>query len=260
MMLTSENYFSQEAQIEYFGSSQIKQFMKCEAQAMAELRGEYVPEKSTALLVGSYVDAHFEGTLDLFQAHHPELFRRDGTLKSEFIQAEDIIARCEQDPLFMEYMSGEKQKILTAELFGYKFKIKIDSYLEDRAIVDQKVMKDFEKIYVEGMGKVNFIEAWGYDIQGAIYQKVEQIATERKKPLPFILACATKQRDGADLGLFQIPQYKLDAALKVVEANIDYIAAVKQGLAEPIRCEKCTYCRQTKVLSGVKILEDIDNE
>ena len=159
--LTSENYFSPENQMKYFGSSQFKSFAKCEAGAMAEITGEYEREKTSALLVGSYVDAHFEGTLDVFQAQNPSIFTKQGSLKSEYRRAEEIIQRLERDELFMRYMAGKKQTIVAGELFGYPWKIKIDSYLEGEAIVDLKVMRDFEPIWVEGQGKIPFIEAWG---------------------------------------------------------------------------------------------------
>ena len=63
MSVTAENYFSPESNMKYMGSSQFKAFQKCEAAALAELKGEYVRPPSDALLIGSYVDAHFEGTL-----------------------------------------------------------------------------------------------------------------------------------------------------------------------------------------------------
>lgn len=254
MILTNENYFDLENQMKYFGASQFKSFMDCEARTMAELKGEYEREPSTALLVGSYVDAHFEGALDLFQAKHPELFKRDGNLKSDYVQAEAIVNRIEQDEMFMRYMGGQPQVIKTGKLFGYDWKIKIDSYHPGKAIVDLKVMKDFEPIYVPELGKVNFIEAWKYDFQGAIYQAIEG------NNLPFIIAAATKQKDATDIGLFQVPQYKLDSALKIIEHFIDHFADVKSGLVEPKRCEKCAYCRMTKKLKRLEILEDIENE
>ncbi len=257
-MITNENYFSQENELKYFGSTQYKNFAKCETEAIAKLRGDYVPEKSTALLVGSYVDAHFEGTLDLFKAQHPEILKKDGSLKSDYIQANDIINRIEQDEMFMKYMSGEKQVIMTGKLFGEEFKIKIDSYHKNKVIVDLKVMKDFAPIYVEGMGKVNFAEAWGYDIQAAIYQAIVEYNTGKK--LPFVIAGATKQKDATDIGLFQIPQYKIDSALKIIEHYLPHFADVKNGLIEPSRCEKCVYCRQTKKITRIETLEDLEDE
>ena len=66
--LTAENYFSAENNMKYMSCSQFKSFLTCEASALAELHGEYQREVTDALLVGSYVDAHFEGTLDIFRA------------------------------------------------------------------------------------------------------------------------------------------------------------------------------------------------
>ena len=74
MQLTAENYYSEEANFEYMSVSQFKDFVGtygrrgCEFTAMEKLRGAYKEEETTALLVGSYVDAYFEGTLDKFCA------------------------------------------------------------------------------------------------------------------------------------------------------------------------------------------------
>lgn len=242
-MLTAETYFDQENQKRYFSASQFKAFRGCEAAALAEIRGEYEPEKTVSLLVGSYVDAHFEGALDVFRAKNPEIFTKTGDLKANFKQAETIIQRLERDDLFMEYMGGRSQVIMTGELFGYPWKIKMDSYHPGKAIVDLKIMKDFAPVWVEGEGKIPFVEAWGYDIQGAIYQAVEG------HHLPFYLAAATKEKV-PDLALYEIPQHKLDTALRLVEAKIDRFADIKAGLEEPVRCERCAYCKQTKALTG----------
>lgn len=240
-MLTAENYFDRENREKYFSVSQFKAFDKCEAAAMAEIKGEYEPEKTVSMLVGSYVDAHFEGTLDIFRAKNPEIFTMKGELRSNFKQAEDIIQRLERDELFMQYMSGRSQVIMTDELFGYPWKIKIDSYHPGSMIVDLKVVKDFEPMWVDGEGKIPFIEAWGYDIQAAIYQSIEG------NGLPFFIAAATKEKV-TDLEIFRIPQEKMDIALKIVEAKIDRFADIKAGLEKPLRCGHCDYCKQTKIL------------
>ena len=146
MVLTAENYYSQEANEEYMSVSQFKDFcgtygkMPCEFTAMEKLKGRWEEPKSKALMVGSYVDSYFEGTLDKFKAENPDLFKRDGTLKAEFVKADEIIQRIERDDYFMKFMSGKKQVIMTGELFGTKWKIKMDSYIPDIAIVDLKVM------------------------------------------------------------------------------------------------------------------------
>ena len=90
-MITNENYYNAENSVKFMSTSQFKSFMDCEAKAMAEISGEYQRETTTALLVGSYVDAFFEGTLDTFKEHHPEIFLKSGSLKADFVQAADII-------------------------------------------------------------------------------------------------------------------------------------------------------------------------
>ena len=107
MVLTAENYYSQEANEEYMSVSQFKDFcgtygkMPCEFTAMEKLNGRWEEPKSKALMVGSYVDSYFEGTLDKFKAENPDLFKRDGTLKAEFVKADEIIQRIERDDVEM---------------------------------------------------------------------------------------------------------------------------------------------------------------
>lgn len=84
-VVTPENYYSPEMNMAYMGSTQFKAFERCEAAALAELKGEYRPPSSAALLVGGYIDAWFSGELPLYQAQHPEIFKRDGTLKAEYV-------------------------------------------------------------------------------------------------------------------------------------------------------------------------------
>ncbi|MBQ8808532.1 MAG: PD-(D/E)XK nuclease-like domain-containing protein [Clostridia bacterium] len=251
--LTNKNYFSPEAEKRYMGTTQFKNFMKCEAAALATINGEYKRKKTTALLVGSYVDAYFEGTLDDFKVENPDIFTRNGTLKADFIKAEEIIARIERDEMFMRYMSGGKQAIKTGEIAGVPFKIKIDSLHDAVAIVDMKIMKDFEPMYKPGEGKLTFIEFWGYDLQGGIYQEVEG------NKLPFYIAAATKE-DEPDIGVFFVPQEYLDVALDKVKELAPRYQAIKNGEIEPVRCERCDYCKRTKVLTKIISLEDLKDE
>ena len=170
MQLTSENYYSKEANQEYMSVSGYKDFagtygkMPCEFYGMEKLNGRWEDEKSTALLVGSYVDSYFEGSLEQFKKDNPEIFTQKGELKANFKQAEEIIARIERDEYFMKYMSGQKQVIMTGELFGAKWKIKMDSYIPGVAIVDLKVMASITDLkWVKDIGYLDFVRYWGYD-------------------------------------------------------------------------------------------------
>ena len=112
---------------------------------------------------------------------NPALYTRKHELRAEFKRANQIIEAVKTDPKFMDAMSGEKQRIFTFELFGVKWKTKLDSYNPGKAITDLKVVARMDKLPM-----------WRYDIQGAIYQKGVEIATGEK--LPFYLAVVTKER------------------------------------------------------------------
>lgn len=254
MILTSSNYHTNQANIEFWSVSLFKAFDRCEAAALASVRGQYEREQTDALLIGSYVDAYFSGELDEFiKRDGDKLFKKNGELYAKFEHANDIIDTVEAQPLMMEFLKGEKQVIRTASMFGVDWKIKMDVFNGER-IVDLKCVKDFEPIYKEGSGRVSWVEYWGYDIQGAIYQKVEQISSGRDKPLPFYIVAVTKEKI-PDVAIIEIPQHVLNTALKIVEAKIDRFDLVKMGEIEPERCEKCEYCKQTKRLTAPSVFE-----
>ena len=247
-ILTPETYFSPESEDFYMGSTQFKRFLACESQALAILRGQYTPEVSTALLVGSYVDAHFSGTLDIFKAQHPDIFKRDGCLKSEYEQANYIIARIERDDMFIAALAGYSQVIMTGDIEGIPVKVKVDSMLPDRT-VDLKIVKDFGDVYDKEEGWQPWWAAWGYDIQGAIYQEIRR-QNEGGKRLPFGIAGATKEKPEPDIGLWEMPQDMLGLSLELVRNNIVHFDSIKKGLYEPTGCGKCPWCRSQKQLRG----------
>ena len=248
MKLTQDNYFSKEAMTEYWSVSQFKQFCKCPASAIAEMNGEYEREPSTALLVGSYVDTFFtgdKGALGRFVLEHPEITNsRTGALKTDFKHAETMIEAVKRQRTMLEFLNGDKQQIFTGELFDVPWKVKLDVY-GGTYISDLKTVKDFKPIYEEGYGWRSWIEYWGYDIQGAIYQKIVEQNTGQKKP--FYIVAVTKEKV-PDVAVIHLPQHILDTALKVVEAKIDGFDLMKKGLIPAERCEVCDWCKQSKVL------------
>lgn len=254
MKLTNKNYYSKEANLEYLSVSQYKDFIGsmgfcgCEQKALAKLKGEYQEEPSNAMLLGSYLDSAYEGTLDSFKDKHPEMFLKTGGLKADFQKAQEAYERTQKDRLFKLYMSGEKQVIMTAELFGAKWKIKMDSYHPGKCIADLKYIKDIrERFWIKDLGYfVNFIEAWGYDLQLAIYQLVVEYNTGKK--LPCYIPVVDKKKT-PEIELIQIEQDDLDRSLIGVESNVKRILELKSGKSEAVRCNKCDYCIETKVLT-----------
>lgn len=232
MKLNEDNYYSPEANKEYMSVSQFKSFMQCEAAAMAGIAGQYERSVTRALLVGAFVDHYFDNTLETFMKENPGIFTRRHELRAEFKRANQIIKTVKTDEKFMDAMSGEKQKIFTFELFGAKWKAKLDSYNKGVAITDLKVV-----------ARMDTLPYWRYDLQGAVYQKGVEIVTGEK--LPFYLAVVTKEKV-MDRDIWQIPQSTLDLALKEVEENLPRFLEIKAGNEKPCRCGKCDYCKIVK--------------
>lgn len=244
LILNDQNYYSLEVNQAYWSVSQYKDFMQCESMAMAKIRGEYVEPITRAMLVGSFIDRYFEGALPQFITEHPELFTLKKQLRAEFRHAYEIINRIESSPKFMQYMSGEKQKILTFEMFGVPWKMKMDSFLENICITDLKVVQNLKSLVF-----------YRYDLQGAPYQYGCEYNGYGR--LPFYLATATKEKV-PDLNIFQIPDSVLDEALQEIGENMPHFIAVKNGLEEPERCEKCAWCKATRELKVRNYMELVE--
>ena len=254
MQLNSENYFSQEADQAFFSASQIKSFKRCEAQTMAALRGDYVRPMSEALLQGQFVDEALTGNYGEWVLKHPEISKRDGNLKAEFLKCQEMVTRARRDDLFMSFMEGEHQAILTANLFGVPFKAKFDVLGADR-IVDLKTVRDLKSQYLPGQGRVDFATAWDWPLQMAIYQKVaEENGLGR---LPCYLAVITKETP-PDIRIVQIEQERMDAEIAWLEQVLPRYEAVKSGAIDPERCDACEWCRQSRILMGPELLGDFD--
>ena len=246
MILTEDNYFSRDAEIRYMSNSQFKNFLRCQAAALAELNGEYQRERSAAMLIGSYVDEALTGDLERFKAENPELFKKDGSLKSDYVHADTMIARCRRDKLFMEYLDGEHQVIMTGAISDVPFKIKIDCLHQDK-IVDLKTTKSFDSVYdPDECGRVPWFMEYNYALQAGIYQTiVEQVTGKR---LPFYLAAVTKEKS-PDIQIVEIVQEDIDIQMKKVRELAPLFNAVKLGIVEPTECGTCDYCKSVKVLT-----------
>lgn len=252
MKLTAENYYSREANEAYWSASFVKEMMSCPARAMASLHGAYERPESSALLIGAYVDAAFTGdAAEQFTRDHPALWsKKTGAMKADVAKAKRMIDRASEDALFMEYMRGDKQTIKTGVIGGLPFKGKFDVYWPGKRIVDLKTVKDMEPVYAPGQGRITFAEYWNWPLQMAIYQALEG------NGLPCYLAVITKQ-DPPDIAVIALPQHMLDAEMEVLLERLPYFDAMRSGIIEAVRCEKCAYCRSTKRLTGPIALDEM---
>lgn len=267
-LLTADEYYGTDASYEYMSASQLKSFLgtpgisACEERALAEIVGQYSHADSKAITVGSYVDVMLTGTEDEqheFRESHPEMISSrgptKGQLKSEYRTADEMIARAFADAdnggIFMRALTGERQKVVTGEIHGHKFKGRID-VLGDGFITDLKTVESVNKRYYND-GYWDFISWWGYDLQGAIYQELVYQATGNV--LPFYIAALSKQNP-CDIDLLQVPQYRLDEAMERLTPDaLDRIEGLKNGEVKPDRCGRCGWCRMTKVIKEPRVLE-----
>lgn len=264
LKLTRENYFSIEANRQYLSVSQFKDFAPpwggCEARAVAKLNGTYEDPPKEAFIEGHYIHSWNSNELDEFKANNPDLYSSRGAtagqLKANYQHCNTMVDVLEADPLAMKALEGEKEVILTAELFGIPWKIMIDSYNPDIGIfTDLKGLRSMDGKFwnKEAQCYENFLERYGYLTQMAIYGEVERLAKGRKEGdwlIPHMVV-VTKQ-DPPDHEIIYFDYDCIMGQLSIVSNHIERVKAVKAGKVEPVRCEACAYCRLTKKIKKTK--------
>ncbi|TQR21822.1 PD-(D/E)XK nuclease-like domain-containing protein [Psychrobacillus vulpis] len=258
LLLNSQNYHSIEANKEYFSVSQFKNMLDCEARTIAIINGDHQTSSSTALMVGSYTHAAFESE-DEFQKFHEEnhdsIFKSRGGKYAEYLQADAMIETIKNDPFAMFALDGEKEMILTAELFGAEWKIKVDSInFARKTFSDLKTTQSLSNRYWSDKYQkyVSFVQAYDYVLQMAIYREViKQNIGEYFNP--YIVA-VTKESP-PDKAVLHFDNTRFDFEIEYTKSMMDRFIRVKNGIVEPIRCDKCAYCRQTKQLNNTFEIE-----
>lgn len=248
LRLTERNYYTGAANAEWMSVSQFKDFQKCEAMALAKIRGEWDEEKGEALWLGSFVDEMLTGTPesqnDFLFENHDIVFQKSGKMREAFNKAMDAVTAIKtRQPYMMYLLSGEHQKIMTGEIEGVPFKIKMDSYKEGEFIADLKYMRSLRSPNLFD----NIFTYWGYDIQAAAYQEIVRQNTGKR--LPFYFVVATKESP-AHFEVGEMSQENMDNALAVIKANIQRYQRIKLREIKPERCEDygCDYCTETHIV------------
>ncbi|WP_459929875.1 PD-(D/E)XK nuclease-like domain-containing protein [Desulfosporosinus burensis] len=228
---------------------------ECEAREMAKLSDVWVDVPTTAQEVGQYVHSWNAGTQDEFRVNHPSMFTKAKTLRSEYLLANTMIDCLQEDPFVMSYLDGEKETIMTAELYGAPWKISMNVLSsERRQIMDLTTTRSItEKVWDDvARKKLSFVEAYKYPLKMAIYSEIERLAMGRdpRDWSEFLIVAVSKEKspDKAIINLTDVA--RLEVELAHVELAMPRIIRVKAGLEEPIRCERCDYCRSTKVLTA----------
>lgn len=274
MKLTESNYYSEEANKEYCSASQYKDFMGCplipgcEERALKTITGEYVKETTKALLQGSILDALWENDdpeyiLERFPDCVSSKGPTKGQLKADYQNVLQWYQRTLKEEKFCAYMSGDKQTIMTGEIEGLPFKIKIDSYIEGKAIVDLKTTQSLDRTFryfIPDSGeRLPFYLAYGYDIQMAIYREIVRQNTGNTL-MCYLAAVDKKPHPICDV--IELPPKMLDETLDRIKGKCEDIIMLKKGEVTPTRCEssECDYCRDTHVCTVLTTEEFEINE
>lgn len=253
MKLNKENYFSRESNKKYMSVSQYKDFLKCEAAALAKINGEYQQDESDALLAGKYVHAWNEGTLEQFKRENPTLYKKDGSLYAKYEGLDDCIKTLENDRFAMMALEGQKEVVMTADLFGVPWKIMIDSYNPEKGrFADLKTVRDLTTRYWNNANKQyeNFIEYCGYTTQIAVYSEVERLTSGRDSYLEGLIVAVTKEKV-PDKAVIGFDEEMIEYELVGIEVNLPRIIKIKNDEIAPISCGTCEYCKSIKQLSKV---------
>ena len=237
MKLTKDNYFQDE---HYMSTSKWKRFNQCEELGLIPFG-----TPSDDQLIGSYVDAWVEGSLDKFKEEHPEIISTRGAtkgqLKAGFKKADEIIEYMKNNPTIMQFLQDEKQVVMTGEIEGVPTKIMIDNYSKGIAIVDLKIMRTI----TDRAGQyIDFISQWGYQYQGAIYQEIVYQNTGER--LPFFIVAVTKETPINSV-IVEIPQEILDTSLETVKSTIVRYYNIWKGEEQANGCGICPTCISKRV-------------
>lgn len=270
IQLTQNNYYTHETDKQYMSVSLFKDFLKCEACALAKLNDEWQPEEDkTALLVGNYVHSYFESKEShqkFIDENKSMMFstrgKTKGELKSPYKIADEMIKSLENEKLFESfYKPGKKEVIVTGKIDGYPWKGKIDSLSKVQGyFCDLKTTRDIhQKIWNEDTRqKENFIKAYGYYYQMAVYiELIKQ--TFNIDCQPFIFAVSKQLPPDKAAIQFNSDKSKelINDAMQNIMKKQPHIWNVIKGKEKPERCGQCEYCRATKHLMGLVQADEI---
>lgn len=274
MELTRDNYYTPEADQEYMSCSQYQSFCECEAKAMAKLEGRWTDPDKEAFLVGNYFHTFFEGPEaheQFIQENFDKIFKTkvikgkkgepDQTVVTgkyaPYEQADKMIEVAQNDPLIKSLIDlpGENEKIMTGELWGVPWRIRLDKYVPDgRMIIDWKTVANISELkWSEAMHeKVTFIDAYGYMMRAAVYTEIEKQNAHSPEDAPFIIVAVSKQDYPDKEALYLNHRQRYDYELEQIKKRLGMIQMIKAGRVKPKRCGCCDYCRATKVLTAIR--------
>ena len=220
MFLTRDNYYTEEADWEYMSCSQYQGFLQCEAAQMAKLEGRWKGEDKEAFLVGNYFHSCMEGEAahrQFCEEHFDDIYKTRKTktggvevtgMYAAYQKADEMIATCMKNTLVRRFyeMPGQIESILTGEIFGVPWRIRMDKYFpESNMILDWKTTANIRELKYNPLSKERetFMEAHGYLMRAAVYSEIAKQAQESDID-PLCIIVAVSKQDFTELGGFSL--------------------------------------------------------
>lgn len=317
LALTPANYHSTEANNQYMSKHQFDSWCECPARTKAELDGNWNEKDKPHFVIGSAVDMALltpddwplfvqQNADNLFneptvaeikawceenerfvppKAKKAELMhmypecRSAGKPNSNMITARRCIARAQADPVFMEYLQGNHQEILTAKMYDcdeIEWKAMFDVRVPGVRITDLKTAAsmmsegwipqwDIWKRLANRRGlhptvkwqKGPWYEMFNYFRQAVVYMDIEKEHSGRD--VPFFLAPVSKESYGreeqCDIGpILEIGSHiehlrrRIKHERGYIRKHLPQVLEWKFGREKAPRCEgdKCGYCASTR--------------
>lgn len=274
-ILTDENYYSREADIHYMSCSQYQAFEKCEAAAIAKLRGLWEPqEMSDALFQGQYFHSYFESpqAFETFCEQHFDRIFKTKTTKTKgtevvgkyapFERLDEMIKVVENDRFLSRILAweGENELPMTGMVGGIPWRMKMDKYCpSSRRIIDYKTSANLRELYynVRTKERQTFVEEFGYLMRAAVYGEIERQNRQESTFPSFLIIGVSKQSPPDKEVILLDDDTRWEYELEVVKSRIPRIQRLKEGVENPRRCGMCEYCRATKELRRIKAYTDL---
>ncbi|HFI0402792.1 TPA: PD-(D/E)XK nuclease-like domain-containing protein [Streptococcus suis] len=271
--LTQDNYYEDK---DYMSVSRFKQYLECEAKALALDTGKWVDDRDQKpLLFGNYVHSYFESAeahQKFLEEHRSDLFssRKPYGLLADYKLADKVIATLETDELFNNLYHGrrgrnkdrvEKEMIVTGTIAGVPFKGKIDAINHTRGyMVDLKTMKTIygeewcQELRRKAPGAIANIVNFHYHVQAAVYQELLNQMTGR--PYRSLIVAVSKENE-PDKEIFSLDEETLSEGLEFVSERARHVWDVATGKVGPIKCGNCNYCRSKKKLNRIVSIREL---
>lgn len=256
MILTPDNYHSEEARALWISSSDVKQAMQCEAMWAAQDQGKYRrPEGTAAFAYGHLFEEALTGNAETYIAQHPELTvtrgTRKGELYAEYAGALPLAAAVRRSAYLAELIDRcRKQVILTGELCGLPVRAMMDLVDEDGSIYDIKSAKDFREAWDnDRQAYLDWWAVWKYPVQLWIYREIARQNGLTVPHVGLIAGC----KCNFDVQAIRFSEETLQAAQADTEYTMRRMAAIRKG-EPPEECGQCAWCLSQKQITEFEVI------